>query len=651
MQKIVTILLILGMVTTLSCAPNSRGMSQMRNPSDYVNAPEFPEGMEWLNTDRELSLSRFEGKIVLLDFWTYCCINCIHILPELQKLEHQYSEELVVIGVHSAKFFTEQSTDNIRQAILRYDIEHPVVNDKDLKIWDEYAAQAWPTLVLINPNGKIVLKRSGENIYEDLNNAIQQVIQNFKDEIDRTPVDFALEKEKTPETFLEFPGKVTADAQNNRLYISDSNNHRIVVTDLDGYLIQTIGSGTKGQLDGGFGEAQFNQPQGTAIFGKSLYIADTENHLIRRADLRTETVQTIAGVGKQVYNRMPDGQAVTTGLNSPWDVTVVDSILYIAMAGSHQLWRVNLATGHITLHAGSSRENIVDADLREAQLAQPSGVTSDGENLYFADSEVSGIRSADIATDGEVRTIIGHGLFEFGDRDGKYWRARLQHPLGIEYVDGVLYIADTYNNKIKRIDPKERYAETIAGTGEPGMDDGPAKSATFDEPGGVTYADGKLYIADTNNNLVRVLDLSTKQVSTLKIQGIRGDMAEISEFDRDSFGGTVRGTTEVVLNSLSTLRFDIQLPRGYKLNPLAESQLRLIARDGSVIQNSEITELPNNVNLQSVHQNNLRYVELLIYYCRKDNEGLCLIDNSLVEFKDSALGQSGEVTVAYSLSD
>lgn len=651
MKRITAILILIGLFATFGRADNSRGMSQMRKKSDFVNAPEFPRGMEWLNTDRELSLSQFEGKIVLLDFWTYCCINCIHILPDLKKLEHQYEEELVVIGVHSAKFFTEQGTDNIRQAILRYNITHPVVNDKNLKIWDEYAARAWPTLVLINPDGKIVLKRSGENIYDDLNSAIREVLKNFRGEIDRTPVDFALEKEKTPETFLKFPGKVTADASWDRLYITDSNNNRIVITDLEGELIKSIGSGRQGQRNGEFDEAQFNQPQGTAVLGNSLYIADTENHLIRRADLEKETVETIAGVGKQVYNRMPDGPAASTGLNSPWDVTVVDSTLYIAMAGSHQLWRMNLETGHITLHAGSGRENIIDADLRAAQLAQPSGITSDGKKLYFADSEVSGVRSADINPHGDVRTIIGHGLFEFGDKDGNHRRARFQHPLGIEYVDGMLYIADTYNNKIKRVDPEERYAETVAGTGEPGIQDGPAKSATFDEPGGLTYADGNLYIADTNNNLVRVLNLETKQVSTLKIQGIRSGMADTSKFDRDSFGGTVRGTTEISRTSLEKLRFDIQLPKGYKLNPLAESQLRLIDKDGTVLRTAEVTELPETLALESSEVNDLRYAELLIYYCRKDNEGLCLIDNSLVEFNDSADGQSGEVTVAYSLSD
>ncbi|MCF7804691.1 MAG: redoxin domain-containing protein [Candidatus Marinimicrobia bacterium] len=618
----------------------------MNSENNTIRAPEFPGDMEWLNTERSLSLEELRGKIVLLDFWTYCCINCIHVLPDLKKLEEKYAEELVVIGVHSAKFFTEQGTDNIRQAILRYNITHPVVNDKDLRIWNEYNANAWPTLVLINPEGYIAYRRSGENVFDALDGQIQFLLDKFEGEIDRTPMDFVLEQEKIPDTFLKFPGKVTADAENDRLYITDSNNNRIVVTDMAGNLLKTIGSGEKGQSDGSFESAQFNQPQGTVLLENSLYIADTENHLIRRADLESETVETIAGIGRQVYNRRPDDVAKYTGLNSPWDLTIADSTLYIAKAGSHQIWRLDLRSGNITLHAGSGYENIKDGPLTEAQLAQPSGITHGDGKIYFADSEVSGIRSADIAPQGKVRTIIGHGLFEYGDKDGSYRRARLQHPLGITYVDGMLYIADTYNNKIKRIDPDERTSETVAGTGEPGMKDGKAKSATFDEPGGIDYADGKLYIADTNNHLVRVFDLESKTVSTLKISGIR-EMAGASEFDPESFSGTVRDPVTIDLNSLNQIRFDISLPKGYKLNPLATSQVRLIAGDGSIIKTAELTGLPQSLPLKESMKP--KYAELLIYYCRKDNEGLCFIDNSLVEFRNSNDGMSGEITVSYDL--
>ena len=308
-----------------------------------LTAPDFPDGLEWLNTERPLSLRELRGKVVLLDFWTYCCINCMHILPDLKRLERKYANELVVIGVHSAKFFTEQETENVRQAILRYEIEHPVVNDNQMVIWSQYAVRAWPTLVLIDPQGKIVGYHSGEGIYEIFDKAIQQVIQTFeaRGQLDRTPLRFKLERERTPRTVLHFPGKVLADETSQRLFIADSNHHRILVVSLKDNTIQkVIGSGEAGFADGAFDKARFRNPQGMAYDPKTetLYIADTDNHAIRKADLRREQVETLAGTGEQsrVYPPRP-GKGKEVALNSPWDVVLLgdrkDGLLVAAGRG------------------------------------------------------------------------------------------------------------------------------------------------------------------------------------------------------------------------------------------------------------------------------------------------------------------------------
>jgi thiol-disulfide isomerase/thioredoxin len=488
-----------------------------------INAPDFPEGLQWLNTDRPLSLRELRGKVVLLDFWTYCCINCMHILPDLKRLERKYADSLVVIGVHSAKFFTEQETENIRQAILRYDIEHPVVNDNQMIVWQQYAVRAWPTLVLIDPSGKIVGYHSGEGIYEIFDRAIEGVIRTAeaKGTLKRGAPNFRLERDKEPRTALRFPGKVLADERTNRLFIADSNHHRILVVSLkDNRVEMVIGAGTPGLRDGAFEAAQFNNPQGMAYDpdADALYIADTDNHAIRKADLRKRTVETLAGTGEQSRAYPPRaGKGREIALNSPWDLVLLGDTLYIAMAGSHQLWRLNLKTLEAEPHAGTGREACIDGSLRTCALAQPSGITTDGKKLYFADSEVSCIRAADIDPNGMLETLVGGDLFEFGDVDGFGREARLQHPLGVVYVDGMLYVADTYNNKIKRLDPRTRKIETVFGTGAAGARDGDAP--TFDEPGGITYAHGKLYIADTNNHLIRVADLKTRRVETLVLKG------------------------------------------------------------------------------------------------------------------------------------
>ncbi len=457
----------------------------------------------------------------------------MHIIPQLRKLEKKYEKELAIIGVHSAKFETEKETQCVRQAVLRHKIEHPVVNDKGFVIWKNYGVNAWPTLVVINPVGKIIAVQPGEVPYEILEQFIGNVVEEFDKEklIDRTPLKLKLEKDKMPQTVLAFPGKVLADEKGGRLFISDTNNNRIVIASLsDGTVQEVIGSGAEGFADGTFETATLNHPQGVALDGDALYIADRENHSIRKADLKKRTVETIAGTGRQAREWNVSGKATAVALNSPWDLLVIrdahKALCYIAMAGFHQLWALDLNTQHVRPYAGSGREALMDGLLGDAALAQPSGITTDGQALYFADSESSSVRSADLNPNGRVRTIAGPGfnsLFEFGDEDGVGDKVRFQHPVGIVAEkpfrhDGALYVADTYNNKIKRVDPKTRAVTTFAGTGKPGYKDG--DTAQFSEPGGVSVANGKLYIADTNNSLIRVADLKTKRVSTLELKGV-----------------------------------------------------------------------------------------------------------------------------------
>jgi thiol-disulfide isomerase/thioredoxin/sugar lactone lactonase YvrE len=617
---------------------------------DRLTAPDFPEGLEWLNTDRPLSLRDLRGKIVLLDFWTYCCINCMHILPDLKRLEKKYANELVVIGVHSAKFFTEQESQNIRQAILRYEIEHPVVNDNRMVIWDRYAVRAWPTLVLIDPQGKIVYYRSGEGVYEPFDRLIGQLVSEFDKRglLDRTPLKLKLERERKPITPLNFPGKVLADEATDRLFIADSNHHRIVVLSLKDYAVQmVIGSGEPGIRDGDFETATFRNPQGMAFdpTREVLYIADTDNHAIRKADLRARKVETLAGTGEQ--NRLyppPAGAGKQTALNSPWDLVLVGDTLYIAMAGSHQLWRLDLRTGRVEPHAGTGREALIDGPNTAAALAQPSGITTDGKRLYFADSEVSSIRASDIDPNGRVETLVGGDLFVFGDRDGVGREARLQHPLGVVYYQGMLYVADTYNNKIKRLDPRTRRIETRFGTGEEGARDG--DNPTFDEPSGLTAAHGKLYIADTNNHLIRIADLRTKRVETLVIKGL-DKLAPPPHAKRIE----TTELSEAAVAEQGTLRLAIELPDGYKLNPNAPSRLTLKANgatiDGQTELTRPLTSLAVELPLQLTQASATLDVQLQIYYCQGGREALCFIKEARLKQPLRREGTTRQVLIEY----
>jgi DNA-binding beta-propeller fold protein YncE len=491
------------------------GAAQQRR----VKAPELEGGIAWLNTAGPLRLKDLKGKIVLLDFWTLCCINCIHVLPDLAKLEEKYPNELVVVGVHTAKFNNEKDTESIRKAVLRYQISHPVVNDANQAIWRAYGSRSWPTLCLIDPEGYVVFYDSGEGLYDELDREITNLIKvhKAKKTLNTRPMKFQLARYgETGDSPLFFPGKVLADANSKRLFIADSTHHRIVITDLEGKKIAIAGMGEPGKVDGSFAKARFNDPQGMALKGETLYVADRKNHLIRALDLKKQTVTTVAGTGEQGRDRDGDAPALKVGLNSPWDLLIDGDRMFVAMAGHHQIWVMDLAKGRLAAYAGNGRENLQDGTLARSEFAQPSGLCSDGKTLYVADSETSSIRAVPIGSRGTVRTIVGEGLFDFGDTDGVGDRVRLQHALGVACHDGLLYVADTYNSKIKVIDPVKRSSQTFLG-GEPA---GWLATPLFNEPAGICYSAGKLYVADTNAHRIRVVDLKTKTVSTLHLRGV-----------------------------------------------------------------------------------------------------------------------------------
>jgi DNA-binding beta-propeller fold protein YncE len=479
-------------------------------------APDLVGAVAWLNTSKPISLEDLRGRIVLLDFWTLCCINCIHTLPDLARLEAKYPGVLVVIGVHSPKFPNEKNTSSIRKAILRYRVAHPVINDANQAIWRRYFIRSWPTLVLIDPEGRYYGQVSGEGAYDILDQHIARLVKDYREKklLKETPINFTADQEQARSP-LFFPGKVLADQAGNRLFIADSTNNRIVITDLAGKKIAVAGVGTEGQRDGDFAAAQFSDPQGMALDGQTLYVADRKNHLIRSLDLKKHTVRTIAGIGRQGHERMRRGPALSTGLNSPWDLLLDGKRLFIAMAGHHQIWLLDLTKNEISPYAGTGQEDLGDGALNESAFAQPSGLATDGTNLFVADSEISAIRSLPLNGTGEVKTIVGEGLFEFGDVNGKGSRVRLQHALGVAYRQGKLYVADTYNSKIKLIDPVERTCTTFAGSAS-----GWLLGPTFNEPGGLSFAGDKLYVADTNAHRIRVIDMQTRAVTTLGLQGV-----------------------------------------------------------------------------------------------------------------------------------
>lgn len=625
MKKFILFALFLVFSNSFLLAQTDREMYQAK-----VRAPELVGDKGWLNTDKPLSIAALKGKIILLDFWTYGCINCIHIIPDLKKLEAKYAKNLVVIGVHSAKFENEGETENIRKIILRYGIEHPVVNDAAYKIWDQYAVNAYPTQILIDPSGYVVGKYVGEGYYEQINKDIETTLTEAKKKgiLDETPIKLALERAKTSDLPLAFPGKILADAKSNRLFIADSNHNRIVVTDLNGKLLETIGNGEVSQKDGDFQTAGFFKPQGMAIDGDFLFVADTDNQTIRKIDLKNKKVSTIAGTGTIGGFDGEDGDALKTSLRSPWDLSLVGEKLFVAMAGSHQIWVLDLPANQIKPYAGTSWEARIDGALNEAGFAQPSGIASDGKNMFVADSESNIIRRINFENK-TVETLVGGDLYDFGDIDGEGDDVRLQHPLGVViYGDSVL-LADTYNHKIKILNPNSKTVETFLGDGKAGQTDG--AKAKFYEPGGISIANEKLYIADTNNHAVRVVDLKTKIVSTLKIEGLTPP--KISDEKTEDFSPNLKefSIADQILsaNKTATLNFNVKLPEGYHLNENAPNRFELSGANENIKvekTSGKFNKIPLTISVQTLKKGeaNLK-AKLSVFYCREDNTGECLI--------------------------
>ena len=595
-----------------------------------IAAPDFPVGLDWLNVAEPVSLEALRGKVVLLDFWTYGCINCIHIIPDLKRLEAEYPDELVVIGVHSAKFTNEAQTENIREVIQRYDLEHPVVNDAAFEIWDSYQARAWPTIVLIDPAGNVVGTHAGEGVYEVVAPVLANVVAEFsaRGELNFEPVVLRLEKDRTADTVLSYPGKVLADPASDVLYIADTEHHRIIATTDAGEVVAVYGSGSAGFVDGPASQASFFSPQGLALIGETLYVADTTNHAVRSIDLATGTVGTLAGTGNKGWPPV-GGASAEVSLASPWALASDGQLLYVANAGTHQIWVIDLESMTAMPLVGNTRESTTNGPLAEAELAQPSGLAIRDGILYFADSESSSIRSADVGSANGVTALVAGAvasLFDFGDVDGVGSEARFQHPLGIAIYGDLLLVADTYNSKIKTIDPATGEAVTLYG-GEQGWEDG--RNPRFHEPGGLSVDGDVAWVADTNNHVIRRIDLTTGETSTLVLTGL------------DAFTGAGEATYNGPVVTLPTVEaaagpaeliLDVTLPAGYKVNEDASSSLFLFEEGGiASFPNGDRTDLtgtefPVPIGMTLNSGTGSIVADLTLVWCREDAEGLCFFE-------------------------
>ncbi|MFI5544728.1 NHL domain-containing thioredoxin family protein [Streptomyces sp. NPDC051815] len=427
-----------------------------------VRAPELIGKGGWLNTGgKELTLADLRGRVVILDFWTFCCINCLHVLDELRELEEKHRDTVVIIGVHSPKFVHEAEHAAVVDAVERYEVHHPVLDDPELATWKQYAVRAWPTLVVIDPEGYVVAQHAGEGHAHAIARLVEELEAEHEAKGTLRRGDGPYVAPEPVATDLRFPGKAL-QLPGGTFLVSDTTRHQLVELAADGEsVVRRIGSGERG-----FGPDAFSEPQGLALLPDGrVVVADSVNHALRTYDPATGLVETVAGTGRQWWQGSPtSGPALETDLSSPWDVAWWEGRVWIAMAGVHQLWTWDPETGTVEVAAGTTNEGLVDGPAAEAWFAQPSGLAAAGDRLWIADSETSALRYVLAGPEGYVvESAVGTGLFDFGHRDGDAAQALLQHPLGVTALpDGSVAVCDTYNHALRRYDPATGQVTTLA---------------------------------------------------------------------------------------------------------------------------------------------------------------------------------------------
>ncbi|AJT65881.2 hypothetical protein T261_4227 [Streptomyces lydicus] len=509
-----------------------------------VRAPELIGKGGWLNTGgNKLTLSDLRGRIVILDFWTFCCVNCLHVLDELRELEERHRDTVVIIGVHSPKFVHEAEHQAVVDAVERYGVEHPVLDDPELATWKQYAVRAWPTLVVIDPEGYVVAQHAGEGHAHALEKLVEELTAEHDAKGTLRRGDGPYVPPEPVATDLRFPGKAVR-LPGGTFLVSDTTRHQLVELAADGeQVLRRIGTGERG-----LGADSFNEPQGLALLpdGK-VAVADTVNHAIRVFDPATGALETVAGTGKQWWQGSPtSGPAREVDLSSPWDIAWWQDRLWIAMAGVHQLWTYDPVAGTVQVAAGTTNEGLVDGPAAEAWFAQPSGLAAAGDRLWIADSETSAVRWVERDGDGySVRTAVGTGLFDFGHRDGAADQALLQHPLGVTALpDGSVAIADTYNHALRRFDPASGEVTTLA--------------TDLREPSAAVLADDDIVVVESARHRLTRLRLPEEAV---RVESVAHR--------------TQRAATEVAPGKL---RLDVvfQAPAGQKLDTRYGPSTRLL---------------------------------------------------------------------------
>lgn len=610
---------------------------------------------QWLNVSKNLQVSDLRDRIILLDFWSYSCVSCIQTLQEIKKFEEQFGSKLTVIGVHSANFENEKNFAEIRKAVMRYDIDYPVINDSKGRLRHAFKVKSTPAFVLINPHGNIEKTFFGEEKISAVKSSIKKLIAHYKYELDRDPLPIVLEKHSIDGNVLGFPTKVEyvqdfsyKSRHLPALITANTGKNEIVVSSLSGDVIVKIGSGSVGFEDGGFDVAAFNAPQGLLYHAGKLYVADTGNHALREIDFKDSKVKTLIGSG-QKGDVLPDQQIIDAKsfeLSSPTDIDFFpnhDSIV-IANSGVNQILTYSVSKETIMVLAGNGSKGLVDGKYPHNQLAQTADMSVYNRKLYFVDSESSSLRVLD--ENGEVKTLIGKGINKSGNKGGKKDDALMQHPMGVFADDTGVYISDSFNHSIRKYDYASGALSTMAGGRGHGSGLGSGARAEFDQPEGITSILNNLYIADANNNRVVTLNRGTLNTSLV-------DVMPPLKLPKEGFLEylpNLKKSPDAVVKSGDSIMLKIDLKKGWKINDLGPSFINLLEMKGEKKAN-----LATSFDWKAIRSKTLNLPQLdpakkyllqgVIYYCEDKANALCFVNSYEQKLVANTSAESKEVVI------
>jgi len=608
------------------------------------------QNIVWLNSGRNIEIGDLENRIILLNFWKYNCIDCLHINPEIKKLEAEFGNRLTVIGVHSGELNNKKDVANIQKSILKYDISYPVAYDANLKIWNNFATPPLSSLILIDPKGNIVKKYQNEILSKNIHNDIKNLIKKYKYQLNNNSLPIILEKNKVADYILKFPSNIKfvrdfiCDFPNkkisktNVLIISNTGKNNIIVAGLNGETLLEIGSESSGFEDGNLNNATFNSPRGLLFADNILYVADTQNHALRKVNFKTGEVKTIAGNGVRGDIANGENKAQNTQLALPWNLEFFPdkNNIIISNSGTNQLLQYNISGQIIKPFAGNGNKDLIDGKYPQNSLARPIGLSSASGKLYFIDSESSSLRV--VEKNGEVKTLIGKSLVDFGHKNGNIRDALMHHPTSLTADNNNIYITDTQNHKIRKYNFKTQelndYSGNIRG------DEIGGKNVNYNEPEAITSILDKFYIADTNNN--RIVEINATNHNS-NLLNILPQLKMPTDGLLDYLPNLEKITTQTVKSDDISLNIDIKA--GWKINELAPSFINVVEiknkKDANLIASFDSSIIKSGlIKLPKLSNKNTYYLQGTIYYCQDKVNAMCLMKSYEQKLEPATSGAS-----------